>query len=429
MMIPTEQNISLELAEKSVLGTMLTENYLISDSQLSQQHFTTTIHRNVFRAMHELVLQSKAVDYITLLTMGEAAEFGGANYLSDLARFGNATRFEQYVEILKTHWREQQKRAVLAQAQTEDWDIQQIQTQLDALNESAVRVETSITHDLMLAANRPYEPDSVKKGITSGLKDLDRMTNGFQDGELFILAARPSMGKTDTLNHFALHAAFEGHMPIIFSLEMKRATLLDRLIASAGSINRLNTRDPYATMSDTQKAKWSRAVGILGNTAIQIDDRPAMTVPQIRATARKLIKQYPNLKPIIYIDYLQIIRPNNPRDNQTQQIGQISWDLKQMAREFDCPVVCLSQLNRSVEQRQDKRPIMSDIRDSGNIEQDADVIAFLYRDDYYDKESESKNLLEIILAKHRNGPTGTVTTVYMKETGRLVNVDWGGGQK
>ncbi|MER2107431.1 MAG: replicative DNA helicase [Solibacillus sp.] len=421
----TEQNISLELAEKSVLGAMLKENYLISDSQLSQQHFTTQIHRNIFMAMNELVMQSRAVDYITLLTMGEASELGGANYLVDLESYANTNRFEQYAEILKTDWREQQKRAVLAQAQAENWDIQHIQTHLDALNESTIRVETSIKHDLMLAADRPYKPGSVKAGITTGLRDLDQMTNGFQDGELFILAARPSMGKTDTLNHFALHAAFEGRLPIIFSLEMKRETLLDRLIASAGSINRLNLRDPYTTMSDVQKAKWSQSVGILGNTAIQIDDRPAMTVPQIRAQARKLIKANPSMKPIIYIDYLQIIRPNNPKDNQTQQIGQISWDLKQMAREFNCPVVCLSQLNRAVESRQDKRPIMSDIRDSGNIEQDADVIAFLYRDEYYDKESESKNLLEIILAKHRNGPTGTVTSVYVKETGRLVNVDWG----
>ena len=251
------------------------------------------------------------------------------------------------------------------------------------------------------------------------------MTNGFQDGELFILAARPSMGKTDTLDHFAISAGLKGHLPIVFSLEMKRETLIDRLIAAVGSINRLNMRDPYTTMSDEQKAKWTQAIGILSTANIEIDDCPGMTVPQIRASARKLIKQNPDKKPIIFIDYLQIIRGNNPRDNQTQIIGQISWDLKQMAREFNCPVVCLSQLNRSVEQRQDKRPIMSDIRDSGNIEQDADVIAFLYRDEYYSKESEAKNQLEIILAKHRNGPTGTVTAAYVKETGRLLNIEWG----
>lgn len=424
-MIATEQNISLELAEKSILGTMLGENYLIADSQLSTEHFTAQIHRNIFSAMCDLNLNGKSVDYITLLSIREPAEIGGANYLSNLKTFANATKFEAYGEILKVHWREQSKLRVLNQAQSENWSIQDIQTQLDGLNESTVKVETSIMQDLVKAADRPYSPGSFKTGITAGLRDVDKMLNGFQDGELFILAARPSMGKTDTLNHFALNAGEAGHLPIIFSLEMKRETLVDRLIAATGNINRLNIRDPYTTMSDAQKEKWSQAVGMLGNTGIQIDDRPALTVPQIRATARKLIKQNPNKKPIIFIDYLQIIRGNNPRDNQTQIIGQISWDLKQMAREFNCPVVCLSQLNRSVEQRQDKRPVMSDIRDSGNIEQDADVIAFLYRDEYYNKESESKNLLEIIIAKHRNGPTGTVAVAYAKETGRLINVAWG----
>lgn len=164
---------------------------------------------------------------------------------------------------------------------------------------------------------------------------------------------------------------------------------------------------------------------MIDNANIEIDDRAGLTVPQIRATARKIIKSNSGKKPIILIDYLQIIRGTNIRDNQTQAIGQISWDLKQMAKEFNCPVVCLSQLNRSVEQRQDKRPVMSDLRDSGNIEQDADVIAFLYRDDYYSKESESKNILEFIIAKHRNGPTGTVSAAYIKDTGRLSNISWG----
>ncbi|WP_431030033.1 replicative DNA helicase [Lysinibacillus sp. LZ02] len=424
-MIIIDQNISLELVEKSLLGSMLHENYLITDSQVKAEHFTTQVHQTIFNTMQQLANTGKSIDYITLLSSREPLELGGANYVADLKNYANTTKFDQYADIAMANWREQTKQQILAQAQAENWSIQDIQTNLDNLSDTGATVNTSIKADLMLAADRPYEPCSVKKGITTGLDDLDKMTNGFQDGELFILAARPSMGKTDTLDHFAINAGLKGHLPIIISLEMKRETLIDRLIAAVGSINRLNMRDPYTTMSDEQKAKWTQAIGILNTTNIQIDDRPAMTVPQIRASARKLIKQNPDKKPIIFIDYLQIIRGNNPRDNQTQIIGQISWDLKQMAREFNCPVVCLSQLNRSVEQRQDKRPIMSDIRDSGNIEQDADVIAFLYRDEYYSKESEAKNQLEIILAKHRNGPTGTVTAAYVKETGRLLNIDWG----
>ncbi|MFY0742131.1 replicative DNA helicase [Solibacillus silvestris] len=420
----TEQTISLELAEKSILGSMLAENYLILDSTVKLEHFISIQHQTIYNAMQELAKANKSVDYITLLSVREPIELGGANYIVDLKNYANPTKFNEYAEILFTHWQHVMKQQILAQAQQENWPIEQIQTQLDAITDSDNLQETSITNALVEAANRPYEPSSAKTGINSELRDFDRMTNGFQDGDLFILAARPSMGKTDTMNHFAVHAGFLGYLPIIFSLEMKKESLIDRMIATTGNINRLNLRDPYATMSDAQKAKWTQAIGLLNNAKIQIDDRPAMTVPQIRATARKLIKQFPNRKPLILIDYLQIIRANNPKDNQTQQVGQISRDLKQMAREFNCPVVCLSQLNRSVEQRQDKRPVMSDIRDSGNIEQDADVIAFLYRDDYYDKESESKNLLEIIIAKHRNGPTGTVPVAYVKETGRLLNLDW-----
>lgn len=420
----TEQTISLELAEKSILGSMLAENYLILDSTVKLEHFSSTQHQVIFTAMQELARTNKSVDYITLLSVREPIELGGANYIVDLKNYANPTKFNEYAEILFVHWQHVMKQQILAQAQQESWSIDQIQTQLDAITDSDNVQETSITDALVAAANRPYEPESAKTGINSELRDFDRMTNGFQDGDLFIIAARPSMGKTDTMNHFAVHAGFQGYLPIIFSLEMKKELLIDRMIATTGNINRLNLRDPYATMSDAQKAKWTQAIGLLNNAKIQIDDRPAMTVPQIRATARKLIKQYPDRKPLILIDYLQIIRANNPKDNQTQQVGQISRDLKQMAREFNCPVVCLSQLNRSVEQRQDKRPVMSDIRDSGNIEQDADVIAFLYRDDYYDKESESKNLLEIIIAKHRNGPTGTVPIAYVKETGRLLNLDW-----
>lgn len=419
-----EQTISLELAEKSILGSMLAENYLVLDSTVKLEHFTSTQHQVIFSAMQELARANKSVDYITLLSVREPLELGGANYIVELKNYANPTKFNEYADILFEHWQQVTKQQILAQAQQENWSIEQVQTQLDAISDSESLLETSITAALMEAANRPYEPTSAKTGIGTDLRDFDKMTNGFQDGDLFILAARPSMGKTDTMNHFAVHSGLKGYLPIIFSLEMKRELLIDRMVAMTGNINRLNLRDPYATMSDAQKAKWTQAIGLLNTAKIQIDDRPAMTVPQIRATARKLIKQHPDRKPLILIDYLQIIRANNPKDNQTQQIGQISRDLKQMAREFNCPVVCLSQLNRSVEQRQDKRPIMSDIRDSGNIEQDADVIAFLYRDDYYDKESESKNILEIIIAKHRNGPTGTVPIAYVKETGRLLNLNW-----
>lgn len=418
------QNISIELAEKSLLGTMLHENYLIADSNLEAAHFISQVHQNIFTSMLQLVSERKAVDYITLLTTREPIELGGANYLAELGSFASATKFEEYETLVLENWRERSKRQMMEQAQQEDWGIAEIQHALDKLMTQYTTTNTSIKADLMQMAKRPFEQENSKTGVLTGLLDLDKLLNGFQDAELTIIAARPSMGKTDTMNHIALKAGWDGYLPIIFSLEMSRTTLIDRLIAATGNFNRLKMRNPYEYLTDGQKEKWMATLGMLDNANIEIDDRAGMTVPQIRATARKIIKANPGKKPVILIDYLQIIRVSNPRDNQTQAIGQISWDLKQMAKEFNCPVICLAQLNRSVEQRQDKRPVMSDLRDSGNIEQDADVIAFLYRDDYYAKESERQNMLEFIIAKHRNGPTGTVFANYVKDTGRLSNIAW-----
>ena len=420
----TYQNISIELAEKSLLGTMLHENYLIADSNLEAAHFISQVHQNIFTSMLQLVSERKAVDYITLLTTREPIELGGANYLAELGSFASATKFEEYETLVLENWRERSKRQMMEQAQQEDWSIAEIQHALDKLMTQYTTTNTSIKADLMQMAKRPFEHENSKTGVLTGLLDLDKLLNGFQDAELTIIAARPSMGKTDTMNHIALKAGWDGYLPIIFSLEMSRTMLIDRLIAATGNFNRLKMRNPYEYFTDGQKEKWMATLGMLDNANIEIDDRAGMTVPQIRATARKIIKANPDKKPVILIDYLQIIRVSNPRDNQTQAIGQISWDLKQMAKEFNCPVICLAQLNRSVEQRQDKRPVMSDLRDSGNIEQDADVIAFLYRDDYYAKESERQNMLEFIIAKHRNGPTGTVFASYVKDTGRLSNIAW-----
>lgn len=420
----TYQNISVELAEKSLLGTMLHENYLIADSNLESAHFISQVHQNIFTSMLQLVSERKAVDYITLLTTREPIELGGANYLAELGSYASATKFEEYETIVLENWRERTKRQMMEQAQQDDWGIAEIQHALDKLMTQYTTTNTSIKADLMQMAKRPFEQENSKTGVLTGLLDLDKLLNGFQDAELTIIAARPSMGKTDTMNHIALKAGWDGYLPIIFSLEMSRTTLIDRLIAATGNFNRLKMRNPYEYFTDGQKEKWMATLGMLDNANIEIDDRAGMTVPQIRATARKIMKANRDKKPVILIDYLQIIRVSNPRDNQTQAIGQVSWDLKQMAKEFNCPVICLAQLNRSVEQRQDKRPVMSDLRDSGNIEQDADVIAFLYRDDYYTKESERQNMLEFIIAKHRNGPTGTVFASYVKDTGRLSNIAW-----
>lgn len=417
-----------EQIEKSVLGTMLKENYLIGNGGVKKEFFMSQIHQNIFSCMQTLAQSNRPVDYVTLLTMMNPAELGGANYLAELSAYAAATKFDSYVEVMLEGWKKQTKDHILITAKQEDWSIGDIQNTFDRLEkEGAAGLETSIKQELVSMGERPYEEQVEEYGVTTGLKDLDRMLNGFQPSELIIIAARPSMGKTDTLNKFALSAGHAGYKPIIFSLEMSKVSMVDRLIASTGGFNRLRMRNPHKYFTEEQKKRWLPTLARLDQANINIDERAGLRVSQMRATARKIINSAPNLKPIIFVDYLQIIAGEDPRRNRTEVVGQISNDLKQMAKEFNCPVVCLSQLSRGVESRDNKRPIMSDLRDSGNIEQDADVIAFLYRDDYYNKDSETQNILEIIISKHRNGPTGTVTVAYTKETGVLTNIDWQAG--
>ncbi|GGG19547.1 replicative DNA helicase [Lysinibacillus alkalisoli] len=417
----------IELAEKSVLGSMLKDNYLISDTAITAAHFATHIHKTIFTSMCELISQTKAVDYITLLTTTDPANLGGANYLSELTSFANEAKFEQYVALIQERWRNDQKRAILFNAQEGDWAIEQVQQALDNIQDNVSDIDTDIKNNLANLLERPYIEAVENVGVPTGLRDLDRMLNGFQKKEMTIIAARPSMGKTDVMNQLAIAAGkTHQYLPIIFSIEMSRETLIDRQIATVGGFNRLKMRNPYQFFSDKQKAYWATAIREMSRYNLHIDDRASLTVAQIKAQARKVIRNNQDLTPIIFIDYLQLIQPEDAKANQTQAIGQISWDLKQMSKELNCPVVALSQLSRGVEQRQDKRPLMSDLRDSGNIEQDADVVIFLYRDDYYNKESERNGLLEMIIAKQRNGPTGTVSAIYTKETGRVFDYDFNG---
>ncbi len=419
------QDISMELIEKSILATMLKENYLITDSLIGETHFTTLVHRNIYNSMRQLASQGKSCDYITLLTTREPEELGGANFLKNLSSFHNPAMFDQYATTLVDNWREGEKRNILFTAQAENWSIAEIQKAFMEIED--INTESNVPFFQYLASigEVPYQIPTEPAGVFTGINDYDLMTNGLQDGELTIIAARPSMGKTDVFNNIAINVGLAGYFPCVFSLEMPKKALTTRLIATLGNFNRNAIRNPFKYFSEAQKEKWLPTITELSQTNMEIDDRPGLTTAQIKAHARKWIKEKQNLKPVILIDYLQIIRGEEKAGRtQTQIVGQISADLKNMAREFNCPVVCLSQLSRGVEQRQDKRPMMSDLRDSGSIEQDADVVAFLYRDEYYDKESESKGVMEIIIAKQRNGPTGTVNVIYKKETGKLINIDW-----
>ncbi|WP_158233828.1 DnaB-like helicase C-terminal domain-containing protein [Sporosarcina sp. P3] len=416
--------MSYELAEQSLLGAMFEENYLILDSHMQAPFFQGRVHQTIYTVMRELAQEGKPVDYITVLTRREPSELGGANYVYGLKRFANVVRFDEYEEMIIDRWKKQETARVLQQAIEHDWSTEDIVHALEELEDLNSGREATLLNDYLLTQyERPFRPDLTEPGISTGLSDLDKLLNGFQDSEYIVVAARPSMGKTDVLNHFALQASKDGHIPIVFSLEMNRKTMIDRMIASTGEYNRLRMRDPYEYFTEPQKERWTPTLNYLDNGGIHIHDHCSLSVREIKAKARYIIKTNPTKRPILFIDYLQIIRPEGKIINQTVAIGQISNELKAMAKEFDCPIVVLSQLSRASETRYDKHPVMSDLRDSGNIEQDADVIALLHREDYYDRENEPTNIMEIEIAKHRNGPTGTVTTIYSKETGKIYDFD------
>lgn len=412
--------IKKEFLEQSILATMLEENYLIMDSQLKPEMFYGQHHRQLFMLMQQLVTEGHPVDYLTLSARFDQMETIEVSYLTELMMFADAEKFDDYARLLREIWRERQKAQILFQAAEGDWAIPQIIERLDHTQLEGNQVDTSITQDLVAMHNRPWEDVETPGLIVPHIQDLASIIDGFRPGELTIIAARPSMGKTDVMNNIALQAGWHGHLPIIFSLEMSKTILLNRLIATTGHYSRLKMRNPKQYFSEDQKNKWLYVLDKVNKSYIHLDDRSSLTIPQIRSQARRIIRQNPNKTPVILIDYLQIIQTDGDHDYPAMAMSKISRALKQMAKEFNCPVICLSQLNRNVETRSNKRPVMSDLRDSGSIEQDADVIILLYRNSYYETEkTDAPDLLEFIVAKNRNGPTDTAKAIYNKKTGHI----------
>ena len=265
-------------------------------------------------------------------------------------------------------------------------------------------------------------------GIPTGYIDLDRMTSGLHSDELIILAARPSVGKTAFVLNIAKNVATKTNETVaIFSLEMSAESLVNRMLCSEGSIDASNMRN--GRLTEEELRSYFVASGTLSNAPIYIDDTPGIRVSEIRAKCRRLKQERNNLG-LIVIDYLQLIEGNG-RESRQQEVSEISRNLKKLAKELSVPVIALSQLSRGVEQRQDKRPVMSDIRESGSIEQDADIVAFLYRDDYYRQEpdedgnvpeQESNNIIEVIIEKNRSGPRGTVELMFIKEYNKFTSI-------
>ena len=439
-------------AEQSVLGGLLLDNMAWDRAAelLTDSDFYRYEHRLIFSAVAALVQHSRPADVITvfehLQSLGKADDCGGLAYLNALAQsVPSAANMRRYAEIVR-------ERAVLrkligasdeiatAAFNREGRNVSQILDEAESkilkIGEEGSRQQQGpqsmdrLVVALLDRVNELAETDAGDvTGVRTGYFELDSMTAGLQKGDLIVLAARPSMGKTAFALNIAEHVSVKEELPVlVFSMEMGASQLALRLVGSLGRINQQNLRT--GRLADDEWGRLAEAVDKLGKVQMFIDETAALTVAELRARARRMARQFGGTLGLIVIDYLQLMSGSGGSDeNRATELGEISRGLKALAKELQCPVIALSQLNRSVETRTDKRPMMSDLRESGAIEQDADIILFIYRDDYYNKESKEPGVAEILIAKQRNGPVGTVRLAFLKPLTKFDNLAPGSGSE
>lgn len=409
--------ISLE-AEQSLIGSILTDTELIKETILEPKHFYANENKIIFEALKELDKKGEHIDVVTLLTTlgNKANRIGGRRYLSDLLNsVASVEPFKTYEKHILEAWKIRRAKELQEKKINSLDDLNDMMSNLSELQEVGTDNEYNHKQAIIDLYDKIDAQEKGLSGIDTGFEDLNRMLDGFQGGDLIISAARPSMGKTAKMLSHALTHCKNGGITVIFSLEMGQDQLNKRLWASIGKINLHKMRNPKQYFNDSDWSNFTTAMGILSELNLHIFDKSGQTIQEIRSQVKKLKRQYPDVPMLIQIDYLQLIRTSQQYESKNVEVGEITRSLKELAKETDSPVYLLSQLNRGVESRQDKRPLMSDIRDSGSIEQDADVIEFLYRDDYYNPDSNKQNILEVIIAKQRNGAVGTVELYYQKE--------------
>lgn len=437
-------------SESAVIGSLLMDNsaWDAVAEILKESHFYRREHQIIWRAISSMQLAGKPADVITtnekLREMGKAEEIGGIFYLNQLAQYvasvANIVRYAETIREMAIKRNLLEAANGIARAvhkpngKSLDLILDEAEARILSVGEqtskgklgfqSTASLSVSFLDELQELAENP----SAVTGVSTGLDDLDKATTGLQSGDLIVLAARPSMGKTSLAVNIGEHVAIEQNLPVaIFSMEMGAKQLMLRMVGSVGRIDQSKLRTGML-----ENDEWSRvgeAVERIGNAPIHIDDTPGLKPNELRANARRLARQFGGKLGLIVVDYLQLMSSNGDgsSDNRATELGDMTRSLKALGKELSCPVIALSQLNRSVEQRTDKRPIMSDLRESGAIEQDADIIMFIYRDDYYNKDSKEPNVAEVIIAKQRNGPTGTVKTYFQKNLTRFENLAMGSG--
>ncbi len=427
-------------AEQAVLGSMLTDQDAVSSSieKLKEEDFYREDNKAIYSAMYNLYNRSEPIDLITvkseLETMGKLDKVGGIEYLATLPdkvpTTANANKYIKIVEekstlrkLIKTaneivelgYDPAEEVEDIIDGAEKKIFNLIQDKTQKGYTQIKDILVDSF--NELEALYNRKQHIT----GVPTGFADLDYRTAGLHGSEFILIAARPAMGKSAFVLNIATHAAVKAKVPVaIFSLEMSKEQMVNRILCSEAMVDSNKVRT--GRLEEEDWAKLAGAIGPLSEAGIYIDDTPGISIMEIRTRCRKL-KLEKNIG-LVIIDYLQLVQGSNKRmGSREQEIAEISRSLKILAKELNVPVIALSQLSRAVEQRPDHRPMLSDLRESGSIEQDADIVMFLYRDDYYNEESEKKNIAEVIIAKQRSGSTGTVDLMWLGNYTKFVSLE------
>lgn len=439
---PVDETIRMpphnEDAERSMLGAILLDNRVLDEmmSQVDVEDFYREQHRHIYRAMTDLHRREEPVDVITLADHLQADDrleaSGGASYLARLSNaVPSAANVGQYAQIVR---RKSALRrfistadALVNDAYGDVADVEEfmddVERKLFAITQDGQKKDYASMREVIQRAftqiEALYNKSEHITGVPSGFADLDDMTAGWQRSDLIIVAARPAMGKTSFTLNMATHSAVERNTPAaFFSLEMSNEQLAIRMLCSQARVDQSKLR--RGNMTEQEWARLIKAAGALSEAKIFLDDTPALPIMEFRSKCRRLKAEHDI--GIVFIDYLQLMKGSGGNGSREQEISEISRNLKAVAKELDIPVIALAQLNRGVEQRADKRPMMSDLRESGAIEQDADIITFIYRDEVYNPDTEEKGLAEIIIGKHRNGSIGSVKLRFFGPITRFENL-------
>ncbi|MDU1312418.1 replicative DNA helicase [Clostridium sp.] len=415
-------------AEQSVIGSMIIDKSAIAQvaEKLTEDDFYRDGHKIIYKSIFEMFKNDMAVDLVTLLeylkSTDQLEKAGGVTYITEVSSSVPTTaNLSSYIKIVEeksilrrlikastaiiedSYNKQGEVEGVLDLAEKKIFDIAEKRSTSD------FEALSDVLERGFLEIERLFNNKGQITGVPSGFTDLDAKTSGFQKGDMVLIAARPSMGKTTFALNIAENAALrEGKSVVIFSLEMPKEQLAYKLLCSEANVDMLKLRT--GNLDDKDWENIARATGPLSKAKIYIDDTAGVTVMEMRSKCRRLKMEYGI--DLILIDYLQLMSGSSS-ENRQQEVSEISRSIKALAKEMECPVIALSQLSRAPEQRADHRPMLSDLRESGSIEQDADLVMFLYRDEYYNKETEDKNMAECIVAKHRNGPVGTVKMAFL----------------